>query len=148
MWNVFLNGHSRSLFLYFRLFNTVDSKNSIYIFADDWILTASWIGSDHSTNLANTTAIFSKMWMLKMGQLWTSFLITIWWHLFLTTRQNSKLDWLSGRPSIINTAAALQFFLFNQHQFSGKAEPLTFYNSKSSHCVYHWWWRPIELEQP
>ena len=89
-----------------------------------------------------------KMWMLKMGQLWTSFLITIWWHLFLTTRQNSKLDWLSGRPSIINTAAALQFFLFNQHQFSGKAEPLTFYNSKSSHCVYHWWWRPIELEQP
>ena len=32
--------HSRTIFLYFRLFNTVDSKYSIPIFADDWIRTA------------------------------------------------------------------------------------------------------------
>ena len=32
-------GQSRPLFLYFRLFNTVDSKHTIYIFADDRIQT-------------------------------------------------------------------------------------------------------------
>ena len=36
----FKMGHSRPLFLYFHLFNTVDSKCSINIFADDWIRTA------------------------------------------------------------------------------------------------------------
>ena len=30
-------GHSRPLFLYFRLFNTVNSECSIQIFANDWI---------------------------------------------------------------------------------------------------------------
>ena len=32
-------GHSRPLFLHFRLFNTVDSNCSIKTFADDWIRT-------------------------------------------------------------------------------------------------------------
>ena len=37
----FLMGHSRPHFLYFRLFNTVDSKIMLNInFADDWIQTA------------------------------------------------------------------------------------------------------------
>ena len=31
--------HARPLFLYIRLFNTVDSKFSIYFSADDWIQT-------------------------------------------------------------------------------------------------------------
>ena len=35
---LFWMGHSRPLFLYFQLFNTVDL--SIYIFADDWIQTS------------------------------------------------------------------------------------------------------------
>ena len=38
--NVFLKGHSRPLFLYFRLFNTVYRKHMFHInFADDWIWT-------------------------------------------------------------------------------------------------------------
>ena len=37
--NYFKISHARSLFLYIRLFNTVDSKFSIYFSADDWIQT-------------------------------------------------------------------------------------------------------------
>ena len=37
MLGFFKNGPIPAFFLYFRLFNTVDSKHSIQIFADDWI---------------------------------------------------------------------------------------------------------------
>ena len=50
-------GHSRPLFLHFRLFNTVDSNCSIKTFADDWIRTEDLLnGSDRSTNRATTPA--------------------------------------------------------------------------------------------
>ena len=46
-------GQSRPLFLYFLPFNTVASKHSILIFADDWIRTAesevTALPTDHTT---------------------------------------------------------------------------------------------------
>ena len=61
----FLNkvGHSRPLFIYFRLFNTVDNKqmfNKILPMTgvEPW---ASGIESDHSTNWATTTSPQQKL---------------------------------------------------------------------------------------
>ena len=49
--------HSRTLFIYFFLFNTVYGKQMFNLnVADDWIRTrTSGIGSNHSTNWATTT---------------------------------------------------------------------------------------------
>ena len=58
-WDIlFKMGHSRPLFLYFRLFNTADSKQcSIKISPmTGFELRTSGVGSDHSTNCATSTS--------------------------------------------------------------------------------------------
>ena len=51
---------SRSLFLYFRLFNTVDSKCSIlFLLMTGFELRTTGIGSNRCTNWASTTALLS-----------------------------------------------------------------------------------------
>ena len=70
-------GHSRPLFLYFRLFNTVDSKCSKYFLPmTGFERRTSGIGSDHSTNWATTTTLGTLLmsptnWLDSFG-LWTS----------------------------------------------------------------------------
>ena len=52
----FINGPFPAFFLYFRFFNTADSKQMFYQkFADVWIRT-SGVRSDHSTNWPTTTS--------------------------------------------------------------------------------------------
>ena len=62
------NFHSRPLFLYFRLLNTVDCKCSIYFLPMTWFkLRTSGIGSDCSSIWATTTAPADKflLYLLK-----------------------------------------------------------------------------------
>ena len=55
---VFLIGHSLPRFLYFRLFNTVDSKQNLPVIGIE--LQNSGVGSNSSTNGVATTALKNK----------------------------------------------------------------------------------------
>ena len=61
-------GLSQPLFLYFRLFNAVDSKNVQYkiLSMTGFESQTSGIGSNCSTNWATTTALFASSWPLQI----------------------------------------------------------------------------------
>ena len=61
-------GLSHPLFLYFRLFNAVDSKNVQYkiLSMTGFESQTSGIGSNCSTNWATTTALFASSWPLQI----------------------------------------------------------------------------------
>ena len=79
---LFQKGHFLPLFLYFRLFNTVVSKCSIYIFADDWIRTVYlWYTVQPlyqlSLNHCPISFVFDlQTWMMIAPH----FVISIWWN--------------------------------------------------------------------
>ena len=69
----FKKGHSRPLFLYFRLFNTVDSKQMFNIKDCRWLDSirgslVSVVGSDRSTNWATTTALGRRFYIPTIHQ--------------------------------------------------------------------------------
>ena len=67
-------GQSRTLLLYFYLFNTVGSKHSIYFFANDWIHTAYlWSWKRPLYQLSHNHC--PHLWMFQ----WKVFLFTVWY---------------------------------------------------------------------
>ena len=76
----FKKGHSRPLFLYFRLFNTVDSKQMFNIKVCRWLdsnrgLLVSVVGSDRSTNWATTTTALNRYFSNFMRMSLISYLV-------------------------------------------------------------------------
>ena len=60
----FQMGHSQPLFLYFRLFITVDSKCSIYIIANDWIQTENLATEQLVYQLSHNHCPYSHLYLL------------------------------------------------------------------------------------